>query len=77
MEKEIKIYNHYTKEVAHVSPTYADAMKWIAAAAQELNFGIYRIWTEDGYEMYDVGPCVYAIEVAKIKSKTSCQNQKS
>lgn len=74
METEIKIYNYYTKEIAHVSPTYADAMKWIAAIAAEVNFGICRIWTEDGYEMHDVGPRVYAIETAKIKSKTSCQN---
>lgn len=34
---------------------------FIADQANELNYGMYRWWTIDGIDFYDVGPCIYAV----------------
>ena len=55
------IYNAYDKEAVASFPTREEAIKWMTDRAAEWNYGIYRTWTIDGLEYYDVGPRVYCI----------------
>lgn len=34
---------------------------FITDQANELNYGLYRWWTIDNVDYYDVGPCIYAV----------------
>ena len=65
----IKIYRlrHFSEEdtIEYEAQTEAEALKFIGAAAKELNFGIMRHWVSENptQYLYDCGPVTYYTEV--------------
>lgn len=55
------VYNAYNMNEAGEFPTRDAAIEWITKCANDWNYGIYRMWTLDGYDYYDVGPRTFCI----------------
>ncbi len=56
------VYNAFGLETANSFETREEAIKWMTDLAAAWNCGIYRTWTANGLEYFDVGPRVYCIK---------------
>lgn len=72
----ITIYDTYNNESAYKGATVQEAMKWLAEKANKWNCGLARMWEEDGFRYYDVGPRVYkiALEYLNETSQTEVES---
>lgn len=61
----VRVENTYRDETKEFE-TYTEAMKWIGSQAQELNYGLYRVWQVDGYRYWDCGPRTYKMAINDI-----------
>ena len=61
---ETIVYNVYDNKPVGTFHSREAAIDWMTRRAQEWNYGVYRIWTTNGWTHYDVGPRVF-----KIKAK--------
>lgn len=41
--------------------TEDEVARFIVSEADRLNYGLYRWWSIDNADYYDVGPCIYAV----------------
>lgn len=57
----VTVYNAYKEQAEQFCENREAALKWIKAQAVELNYGLYRSWSMDNKDFYDVGPHVYFI----------------
>ena len=58
----IKVFNAYSMEEVNTFSTRKEAEKWLGEQAYLYNCGIFRYWTSEGYDFYDIGPRVYCID---------------
>lgn len=42
--------------------TREEAEKWLGQQASIYNYGICRMWSENGYDYFDIGPRVFCIK---------------
>lgn len=57
-----KLSELYTKKPVATFPNYQAAIDWIGRRAKDWNYGVYRMWPQDGGQCYDVGPRVFFLE---------------
>lgn len=65
----VKIYNSYTKKVEAKFNNYDEAIQWVGSKAQQMNYGICRVWEVDGFRYWDCGPVTYKIKVKDIPAE--------
>jgi hypothetical protein len=58
---EIKVYNAYDLTLVGTFPSRVDAETWITSQAVRLNYGMYRTYSMDGWDYFDIGPRTYCI----------------
>ena len=63
------IYNAYDNKPAYEGATIQDATKWLTEKANKWNCGLARMWEENGFCYYDVGPHVYKIALEHLNEK--------
>ncbi len=63
---EIKIYimsfPRSLGRVAKTVQTFTQVREFIAGQAAQLNYGIWRQWTAEGYTYFDCGPVTYFVD---------------
>ena len=65
----ITIYDTYNNQLVYECTTTKEAIKWLAEKANKWNCGLARMWDEDGFRYYDVGPRVYKIALEELNEK--------
>ena len=65
----VTIYNAYDNKPAYEGATAQEAMQWLCERADKWNCGLARMWEEDGFRYYDVGPRVYRIALEELNEK--------
>ena len=65
----ITIYNAYDNQPAYEGATTEEVMKWLWERADKWNCGLARMWEENGFRYYDVGPRVYKIALEELNEK--------
>ena len=49
-----------------VFKTAEEALEFIHEKAQQLNCGMYRVWSLDGYQYFDCGPRTFKTETVLV-----------
>lgn len=57
-----EVYNAYENKLIGIFSTRKRALEWITKRATEWNYGLYRTWSINGWDYYDVGPRVFKIK---------------
>ena len=65
----ITIYDTYNNQLVYECETTKETIKWLAEKANKWNCGLARMWDEDGFRYYDVGPRVYKIALEELNEK--------
>ena len=65
----ITIYDTYDNKPVYECETTKEGIKWLAEKANKWNCGLARMWDEDGFRYYDVGPRVYKIALEELNEK--------
>lgn len=63
------IYNAYDNEPVYEGATIQEVMQWLWEKADKWNCGLARMWEENGFRHYDVGPRVYKIALEELNEK--------
>lgn len=58
----IKVLSAFNLEEVATFNTRQEAEKWLGQQASIYNYGIYRTWSENGYDYFDIGPRVFCIK---------------
>lgn len=63
------VYNAYGLKAVNSFETREEAIEWMRNLAASWNYGIYRTWTLNGLEYFDLGPRVYCLLAEEIMDK--------
>lgn len=63
------IYDTYDNEPAYEGASTEDAIQWLCIRADKWNCGMARMWEENGFRYYDVGPRMYKIALEHLNEK--------
>jgi len=57
-----EVYNAYDSKLVGIFPNRTKAENWITRRAAQWNYCIFRQWSMDGWDFFDVGPRVFKIK---------------
>ena len=65
----VTIYDTYDNQTTYEFTSTEDAIQWLCIRANQWNCGMARMWEENGFRYYDVGPRVYKIALEHLNEK--------